>query len=111
MSKAIAPKAPGGLQALRNPYVRNFALGRVSANVGAQIVQVTVGWELYERTGDPWALGLVGLFEVAPVFVLMLPAGNAADRFARRNVAMFAYSMVAMTRQEAGTGIDGAGRA
>jgi len=90
VSKAIAPKAPGGLQALRNPYVRNFALGRVSANVGAQIVQVTVGWELYERTGDPWALGLVGLFTLAPASLLMLPAGNAADRFPRRNLALLA---------------------
>jgi MFS family permease len=51
---------------------------------------------LYERTNDAWALGLVGLFEVAPVFVLMLPAGHAADRFARRNVAMFAYGLLTL---------------
>src|SRR5581483_1385667 len=90
VSKATAPTAPGGLQALRNPYVRNFALGRVTANVGAQIVQVTVGWELYERTNDAWALGLVGLFTLAPAIVLMLPAGSAADRFPRRSLALLA---------------------
>jgi MFS family permease len=82
--------APSGLQALRIPYVRSFALGRVASNIGAQIVTVAVGWELYERTNDPWALGLVGLVTLAPGILLMLPAGNAADRFPRRNIAMLA---------------------
>jgi MFS family permease len=63
-------------------------VGQVASAMGAQFISVAIGWELYERTGDAWALGLVGLFEVAPVFFLMLPAGHAADRFARRNVAM-----------------------
>jgi MFS family permease len=83
-------------EALRNPYVRAFAIGRVAARLGAQFISVAVGWELYERTGDAWALGLVGLFEVAPVFLLMLPAGHVADRFARRDVAMFAYGLLAL---------------
>jgi MFS family permease len=65
--------------------------------MGAQIISVAIGWELYERTNDPWALGLVGLFEVLPVFVLMIPAGNAADRFARRNVGLVAYSLLALS--------------
>ena len=83
-------------EALRNPYVRAFALGRMAASLGAQFISVAVGWELYERTGDPWALGLVGLFEVAPVFVLMVPAGTAADRYARRTVGMVAYTLLAI---------------
>ena len=77
--------------ALRNPYVRSFIIGRIAATIGAQIIAVSVGWELYERTGDVWALGLVGLFEVAPVVFMMIPAGNAADRYPRRNLAMVAY--------------------
>ena len=80
------PTRHDALDALRNPYVRAFALGQIASSMGAQFISVAIGWELYERTGDPWALGLVGLFEVLPVFVLMLPAGNAADRFPRRNV-------------------------
>ncbi len=87
---------PDALEALRNPYVRKFALGRMASSMGAQIISVSVGWELYERTGDPWALGLVGLFEIMPVLFLMLPAGNAADRLIRRNVAMGAYSLLAL---------------
>jgi MFS family permease len=83
--------------ALRNPYVRAFALGKAASYTGAQIISVAIGWELYERTGDPWALGLVGLFEVLPVLVLMIPAGNAADRFPRRNVGIVAYSLLALS--------------
>jgi MFS family permease len=56
--------------------------------LGWQLVSVAVGWQLYERTGDPWSLGLVGLVELAPVIALLIPAGVLADRVPRRNVAM-----------------------
>ena len=87
---------PDALEALRNPYVRKFAIGKMASSMGAQIITVAIGWELYERTGDPWALGLVGLFEILPVLFLMLPSGNIADRFIRRNVAMAAYATLAL---------------
>lgn len=82
--------------ALRLPFVRSFALGRIAAVLGAQIISVAVGWQLYERTHDAWSLGLTGLFELAPVLVLTLPAGNAADRFPRRNLAIFAHMLLAL---------------
>ena len=55
-----------------------------------------MGWELYERTGDPWALGLVGVFTLAPSLLLMLPAGNAADRFPRRNLSIIAAALTGL---------------
>jgi MFS family permease len=73
-----------------------MALGQMASAMGAQFISVAIGWELYERTHDAWALGLVGLFEVLPVFVLMLPAGNAADRFVRRNVGAACYGLLAL---------------
>jgi MFS family permease len=87
---------PDALDALRVPFVRAFIVGRVAATLGMQFVSVAVGWELYERTGDPWALGLVGLAQVAPALVLTLPAGNLADRFARRHVAMLSQLLMAL---------------
>jgi hypothetical protein len=42
-------------------------MGRGAAVLGTQIVSLAVRWELYERTGNPWMLGLVGLAEVLPV--------------------------------------------
>ena len=90
VSKGGPHAAAQGFDALRIPVVRNFALGRILSGLGQQIVSVTVGWDIYERTGDPWSLGLVGIFTLAPSLLLMLPAGNAADRYPRRNLALFA---------------------
>ena len=60
------------------------------------MINVAVGWMLYERTGDAWALGLVGAVELAPVLLLMIVAGNAADRYPRRNVGIFAHSLLTL---------------
>jgi len=87
-----APRA----QAFDYPFVRAFAAGRFSAVAGYQIISVAVGWQLYERTGQAWALGLVGLFEVAPVLLLMVAAGSVADRFPRRLVGMLAHGLIAL---------------
>jgi len=88
-----ATSAARGLDGLRIPIVRNFALGRIVSGLAQQIVSVAIGWELYERTGDPWMLGLVGVFTLAPSLLLMLPAGSAADRYPRRNLALFAAAL------------------
>lgn len=76
--------------ALRNPHVRRLAIARFCGVAGAQIVNVALGWQLYERTGSAWSLGLVGLFELLPVILLTIPAGNIADRYPRRTIAIFA---------------------
>jgi MFS family permease len=96
VSAGLASPALDAFAAIRLPFVRTFALGRGAAVLGRQILSVTIGWQLYERTHDPWALGLIGLFELLPVLLLMLPAGNAADRFPRRNVAMFSHALLAL---------------
>lgn len=84
------------LSSLRIPFVRAFAFGRLASVLGAQVLTVAVGWQLYERTNDAWSLGLVGVFELAPVLVFMLAAGNAADRYPRRNIAMLATAILAL---------------
>ena len=76
--------------------VRTFGLGRAAAQMGTQVVSVAVGWELYERTHDAWSLGLVGLVQAAPGLALVLPAGEASDRFSRRTVAMLAHAVLAL---------------
>ncbi len=76
--------------ALRNPHVRRLAIARFCGVTGAQIVNVAVGWQLYERTNSAWSLGLVGIAELAPVLLLTIPAGNIADRYPRRTIAILA---------------------
>jgi MFS family permease len=76
--------------ALRNPFVRAYALARLLAFGSYVILSVAVGWFLYERTHSAWSLGLVGIFELAPVLLLMVVAGNTADRYPRRNIVVCA---------------------
>lgn len=58
--------------------------------VGWQMLQVALGWELYERTHSALALGLVGLVTAIPVVLLALPAGHLADRMDRKKIVIAA---------------------
>lgn len=78
-----------------DPYAalrfRDFRLligGRMVAQIGEAMVSIAVGWELYERTGSEFALGLVGLVQVVPVMLLSLPGGYVADRYNRKHVTL-----------------------
>jgi MFS family permease len=64
------------------------------ATIAAEMQNVALGWELYERTGSPLALGLVGLAIVVPVLLLALPAGQAADRYPRKRIMMGAQVLL-----------------
>ena len=74
--------------ALRNPNYRRLLLGSLLASAGNEMQSVAIGWELYQRTGSATALGLVGLVQFLPVFLLSLPAGQAADRFDRKRLVV-----------------------
>lgn len=81
--------------ARRDPYsalrFRDFRLliaGRMIAQIGEMTVSVGVGWELYERTGDALALGLVGLVQIVPVLLLSVVGGYVADRYDRKRVTL-----------------------
>ncbi len=81
--------------ALRFRDFRLIVLGSFLAVIAEQMIGVAVGWELYERTHDPLALGLVGLVEIVPVLLLALPAGHLADRRDRKWIVVTAMSGVA----------------
>ena len=49
---------------------------------------VVVGWQVYEQTKDPLALGLIGLAEALPFIAVALYAGHVADRANRRAIAL-----------------------
>ncbi len=82
----MAPADP--YAALRFRDFRLLISGRFIAQIGEMMVSVSVGWELYERTHEPFALGLVGLVQVIPVMLLALPGGYVADRYNRRMVTL-----------------------
>jgi MFS family permease len=71
---------------LRHPSLTRFWLARVATAVAFQMQGVAVGWQLYDLTSNPIDLGLVGLVQFVPVLLLMLVAGQIADRHDRRFV-------------------------
>lgn len=75
-------------QALRFSSFRLLLIGIFIAGLGEQMINVAIGWELYQRTNSPLALGGVGLALVVPVILLSLPAGHIIDRFDRKMIVV-----------------------
>ena len=77
---------PDAYAVLRNRDLRVYLTGRLIAIIGQQMFAMTLGWELYERTGSALALGFVGLTQVIPMIVCTLPAGHFADLSNRKRI-------------------------
>ncbi len=76
------------------PYRRYF-LGNFLSITGVQMQTTAVGWDLYIRTGDEFALGLAGLVQFLPIVTLFLLSGHVADRLPRRWIIFIAQSAIA----------------
>jgi MFS family permease len=72
--------------ALRHRDYRCLLGGGVLSSIGSEVQAAAVGWELYQRTDSPAALGYAGLAQFLPVLLLALPAGHAADHFSRKRI-------------------------
>jgi len=81
--------------AIRRPSFRRYWIGNLVSVLGLQMQSVTLGWEVYKRTDNPFDVGLVGLVQVIPVLSLALFAGHVADRLDRKWVIMGALALSA----------------
>ena len=95
MSEPDDEAVPAAATVLHDPYAafrhrpfRLFAASYVLATIGSQILSSTVQWDVYQRTKDPFVIGLVGLINAVPVILLALPAGHVADTFSRKRVLL-----------------------
>ncbi len=55
-----------------------------------QVQSVAIGWQVYDMEKTALSLGLVGLCQFAPMFLLTLPAGDISDRYDQRKVYAWA---------------------
>ncbi len=90
------PKSPIAI-----PDFRFYWVARFAATIATTSMVVVIGWQVYDvargvygmsRSHAAFQLGLIGLFQFLPLFVLTPVAGWAADRFDRRYMAAFSYS-------------------
>ncbi len=72
-----------------------YLISRVSLIFAAQMLSVAVGWQVYDITGQPLALGLSGLALFLPGFLLALPGGHVADRRDRRKILLVCHLIFA----------------
>jgi MFS family permease len=75
---------------LRVADFRRFIIFLLTQTLATMVQGVVVGWQVYEITRDPLALGLIGLAEAIPFISFALPAGQLADRADRRRVCLVA---------------------
>ncbi|HTX06249.1 MAG TPA: MFS transporter [Steroidobacteraceae bacterium] len=70
---------------------------RALSRVAVLVQSVSVGWQVYALTRSPLALGIVGLVEFVPMFLLALPAGELADRLDPRKIVALASLLEAIS--------------
>jgi MFS family permease len=78
---------------LRNRNVSLFMAARFSSAMAVMMFSVAVGWQVYALTHSAFALGMVGLAQFLPAFLLTLPGGLAADRFDRRKILLASFAL------------------
>ncbi|HEX6603572.1 MAG TPA: MFS transporter [Sphingomicrobium sp.] len=79
---------------LRIPDFRSFWLARLSTTVGQMAMVIVIGWQVYDIARETmpireaaFRLGLIGLVQFVPLFLLTPISGWTADRLDRRHVA------------------------
>ncbi len=93
--EAAGPQhATDAYAALRVPNFRRYIIALFTLTLGVQIQGTVVGWQVYDLTKDPLALGLVGLAEALPAISLALFAGHVADTRDRRRIALCALAVL-----------------
>ena len=73
-----------------------FLASRFLSTTAMMVQSVAVGWQVYSISHAPLALGLVGLSEFVPMFLLTLPAGDISDRFDQRFVLACSLALEAI---------------
>ena len=81
---------------LRETPFALFWCARVASSIAFQMQAVAVGWQAYTLTGSAFYLGLVGLAQFLPMFLLTLAVGHVADRYERRLIARVCQTVEAV---------------
>ncbi|WP_414446816.1 MFS transporter [Burkholderia sp. 22PA0099] len=88
------PGRPANLLGLTT--FQRFWSARVLSSISFQMLSVAIGWHIYALTKSAYALGLVGLAQFLPMFVLTLVVGHVADRYDRRRIVAVCQSLLAV---------------
>lgn len=79
---------PSLREVLGDRHVRTLTTAQVCLSIGVFLQAAILAKQVYDITGDEFDLGLLGLVEFLPAFLLVLVTGSVADRFNRRRIAL-----------------------
>jgi MFS family permease len=65
-----------------------FLIGRIVSILSFQMLVVAIGWQLYTLTDSALDLGLLGIAQFVPMFVLTPLVGHAVDRYDNRVILL-----------------------
>jgi MFS family permease len=80
------PPPAHGFAVLRQRDYTLYVGARFFSSIASQMLIVAVGWQVYQKTGRLFDLGMIGLSQFLPFLCLALFAGHAADRYDRRAI-------------------------
>jgi len=89
MSKQILPSKHDPYASLRFKEFRFFISAKMLLTLALQMQAVIVSWLVYEKTHDPFSLGIIGLAEAIPAISLSLYGGHIADRISRKSILIY----------------------
>lgn len=79
---------PTAFSIFKYPELKNFLLSRFLFIMMLRMMGTVVGWQIYHITNDPLSIGIVGLSEFVPAFLLALYAGHVVDISERRKLIL-----------------------
>jgi MFS family permease len=74
--------------ALYHRDYRNFWMGQAISTIGGMIQVTALSWYVYQISGSPFLLGLMGVFEFGPVLLLTLFSGVLIERFPKKKILL-----------------------
>lgn len=90
------PGLRASLAALAYSDYRSFSLSLMLTQLGAQLIQTAILWQVYELTGSALLLGVTGLVRAGPHIVLSMVGGVIADRFNRTRLIQIGQAINAV---------------
>lgn len=95
---------PATAHPLTFPSFRAYLIARLAAVVAQNGMMIVIGWQAYNIARETMAphaaaaqLGLIGLAQFLPLFLLTPVTGWAADQFDRRNIVRFTLTFLLLS--------------
>jgi len=79
-------------EVLRLPEFRGYIIARFFFILVLNMQATLISWKVYELTHDPFSIGLIGLVEFIPAFVMAFYAGHVIDKKDKRTLLILSVA-------------------